>query len=107
MLRQPGTLRMYWETIIYNINPSASCGGNVVYIQNRATQALYNYTPYQPNQATLDADMGVTVPCGAYGNINFYRYFTSWFGNTYVPDAYPWSAIRTSNDSRLFLVIDP
>ncbi len=62
-------------------NPSASCGGSVVNIQNRATQALYNYTPYQPNQATLDAGWG-TVPCGAYGNRNFYLYFTSWFGVT-------------------------
>src|SRR5690606_6579722 len=26
--------------------------------------------------------MGSTVNCGAYGNINFYRYFTSWFGPT-------------------------
>lgn len=62
-------------------NPSASCGGSNVTIQNRATQALYNYTPYQPNQATLDAGWG-TAPCGAYGNRNFYLYFTSWFGVT-------------------------
>lgn len=62
-------------------NPNASCGGSNVYIQNRATQALYSYTPYQPNQATLDADWG-SAPCGAYGNRNFYLYFNSWFGNT-------------------------
>lgn len=62
-------------------SPSASCGGTVVNIQNRATQALYNYTPYQPNQATLDAGWG-TASCGAYGNRNFYLYFTSWFGVT-------------------------
>lgn len=62
-------------------NPTASCGGSTVNIQNRATQALYNYTPYQPNAATVGSAMGATVPCGAYGNINFYRYFTSWFGS--------------------------
>lgn len=62
-------------------SPDASCGGSNVYIQNRATQALYNYTPYQPNQAALDAGWG-TVHCGAYGNRNFYLYFTSWFGST-------------------------
>lgn len=62
-------------------NPNTACGGSVVNIQNRATQALYNYTPYQPNQATLDAGWG-TAPCGAYGNRNFYLYFTSWFGVT-------------------------
>lgn len=62
-------------------NPSSSCGGSTVNITNRATQALYNYTPYQPNAAALAAPMGVTVTCGAYGNLNFYRYFRSWFGN--------------------------
>ena len=62
-------------------NPVTTCGGTNVYIQNRATQALYNYTPYQPNQAALDAGYG-SAPCGAYGNRNFYLYFTSWFGTT-------------------------
>lgn len=70
-------------------NPEASCGGSTVNIQNRATQALYNYTPYQPNGAALAASMGATVPCGAYGNLNFFRYFTSWFGSTTGPD-YAW-----------------
>lgn len=65
-------------------NPNAACGGSNVNIVNRATQALYNYTPYQPNQATLEADWG-TAPCGAYGNRNFYLYFTSWFGTTTRP----------------------
>jgi hypothetical protein len=62
-------------------SPDSSCGGSNVNIQNRATQALYNYTPYQPNQAALNAGWG-TVSCGAYGNRNFYLYFTSWFGST-------------------------
>lgn len=64
-------------------NPDSSCGGSNVFIQNRSTQALYNYTPYQPNQAALDAGWG-TAPCGAYGNRNFYLYFKSWFGGTYL-----------------------
>lgn len=62
-------------------SPSAACGGSTVNITNRSTQALYNYTPYQPNAAALAAPMGSTVSCGAYGNLNFYRYFSSWFGN--------------------------
>ena len=70
-------------------NPTASCGGSTVNIQNRSTQALYNYTPYQPNQAAIDAPMGQTVSCGAYGNLNFYRYFSSWFGSTITPP-YQW-----------------
>jgi len=63
-------------------NPNADCGGSQVNIQNRSTQALYNYTPYQPNQAALDAGYGSAPPCGAYGNRNFYLYFTDWFGPT-------------------------
>jgi len=68
-------------------NPDAGCGGSWLNIANRSTQALYNYTPYQPNAAALNASMGTTVYCGAYGNINFYRYFVQWFGTVrgYVP----------------------
>jgi uncharacterized protein with LGFP repeats len=64
-------------------NPNSSCGGSTVNIQNRSTQALYNYTPYQPNQAALDAGWG-TANCGAYGNRNFHLYFTSWFGSSSI-----------------------
>ena len=71
-------------------SPTASCGGSNVNIQNRATQALYNYTPYQPNQGALNAGWG-TASCGAYGNRNFYLYFTSWFGSTQTPaPPYSW-----------------
>jgi len=68
-------------------NPTASCGGSTVNIENRSTQALYNYTPYQPNQSALNAGYGTGDGCGAYGNRNFYLYFTDWFGTTYT-DAY-------------------
>ena len=63
-------------------NPNANCGGSTVNIQNRATASLYSYTPYQPNTATLAAAPGQVVDCGAYGNLNFWRYFTDWFGST-------------------------
>ncbi len=63
------------------------CGSTIVNIQNRATASLYSYTPYQPNQASLDAGYGSALPCGAYGNRNFFLYFTDWFGSTYT-DAY-------------------
>ncbi|MBR2725706.1 hypothetical protein IKE87_00325 [Candidatus Saccharibacteria bacterium] len=61
-------------------NPNAACGGSVINIQNRATSALYRYTPYQPNAGALAAGYG-TAPCGAYGNRNFYQYYEDWFGN--------------------------
>jgi fructose-specific component phosphotransferase system IIB-like protein len=62
-------------------NPTSSCGGSIVNIQNRSTQALYNYTPYQPNQDALNAGYG-SAYCGAYGNRNFYLYFNDWFGSS-------------------------
>ena len=62
-------------------NPNPDCGGSNLNIQNRATSSLYRYTPYQPNSGALAAGWG-TATCGAYGNRNFYNYFTSWFGAT-------------------------
>lgn len=85
-----------------NYSPVKSCGGTWINIQNRATQALYNYTPYQPNQAALSAPMGAVVDCGAYGNINFYRYFTSWFGPT-TNSHLIFSVIQGPNSSALYL----
>lgn len=63
-------------------NPNSSCGGTVVNIVNRSTQALYNYTPYQPNAYALDGGSSSAYPqCGAFGNRNFYTYYQSWFGS--------------------------
>ncbi len=64
-------------------NPNGNCGSSTVYVKNRATSALYQYTPYQPNSAVLNSNPGVVVSCGAYGNSNFYFYFTRWFGDTH------------------------
>lgn len=63
-------------------HPNASCGSSPVYIQNQATANLYYYTPYQPNAAALRAGAGQGDSCSAYGNRNFYRFFTDWFGST-------------------------
>ena len=64
-------------------SPDSSCGGSTITIENRSTQALYNYTPYQPNKGSLDAGLG-SASCGAYGNRNFYIYFNNWFGSTRI-----------------------
>lgn len=71
-------------------NPNSGCGGTNVNIANRATQALYNYTPYQPNQAALNAGYGAGDSCSSYGNRNFYLYFTDWFGSTISPPNFNW-----------------
>ena len=51
-------------------------------ISNQATASLYNYTPYQPNAASLAAGYGHGRRCSSYGNRNFWIYFTDWFGST-------------------------
>lgn len=63
-------------------HPEASCGSRPVLIRNRATAALYYYTPYTPNQAALNNLYGTGDSCSSYGNRNFWRIFTDWFGNT-------------------------
>jgi hypothetical protein len=71
------------NNILYN--PSASCGSGPVYIQNQATAALYIYTPYQPNKAALNNLYGSGDSCSAYGNRNFWRLWTDWFGSPTAP----------------------
>ncbi len=76
-------------------SPNGACGGSNVYIQNWSTAALYDYTPYQPNAAALNAGYGTGDNCSAYGNRNFFLYFNDWFGTTYTPD-YSWQLITQS-----------
>ena len=71
----------YTTQFVY-YNPNTGCGGTNIYIQNRATSALYRYTPYQPNAAALAAGTGTGDSCSSYGNRNFYNLFTNWFGDT-------------------------
>ncbi|TGO04083.1 LGFP repeat-containing protein [Serinibacter arcticus] len=66
-------------------HPNAACGSSPVYIENQATAALYIYTPYQPNAAALNNLYGTGDSCSSYGNRNFWRIYTDWFGNTGFP----------------------
>jgi hypothetical protein len=68
------------------------CGSSPVYLENAATAALYNYTPYQPNQAALTNLYGTGDGCSAYGNRNFWRIFNDWFGSGQIPD-FEWSLV--------------
>jgi uncharacterized protein with LGFP repeats len=63
-------------------HPNSACGGGNVYITNQATAGLYNYTPYQPNAAALSNLYGTGDGCSSYGNRNFWRMYTDWFGST-------------------------
>ena len=63
-------------------SPYAFCGSATVKIANRATAALYNYTPFTPIQTTLDAGSAAVADdvCATYGNRNFFRLHSQWFG---------------------------
>jgi len=70
------------QTTSVRFNPSTACGSSPVLIQNKATAALYYYTPYQPNAAALASSYGLGDSCSAYGNRNFFSYYSDWFGST-------------------------
>ncbi len=68
------------NTILYN--PNRACGTKDIFIENQATASLYVYTPYTPNAAALNNLYGTGDGCSAYGNRNFWRLYTDWFGST-------------------------
>lgn len=84
----PGTSQYFtWIPVgvVVNIafHPNSACGSAPVYIANKATAALYYYTPYQPTTDALNAGYAASGnPCASYGNRNFVYYFTDWFGTT-------------------------
>lgn len=69
------------NSILWNV-VERNCGSGNVYIESKATAALYTYTPYQPNQAALNNMYGTGDYCSAYGNRNFWRVYNDWFGST-------------------------
>ena len=105
-----------WNTQYSSFSDAAGnaqpCGSGSVYIQTRATVALYTYTPYQPNQAALNnlygsapSGVGFDGRCATYGNRNFWRIFTDWFGST-TTDIYPISVeTAIGGDGKYYLVV--
>ena len=67
-------------TVQVGYHPDAACGASAIEIRNQATANLYNYTPYQPSDATL-ADPDTGDACSAFGNLNFWRIWHRWFGD--------------------------
>ena len=68
------------------LNPNANCGTQAVYIENQATAGLYDYTPYVPNAAALSNLYGTGDSCSSYGNRNFWRVYSDWFGDPHAGD---------------------
>ena len=81
-------------------HPNAACGSRDVFIQNQATAGLYNYTPYQPNGAALANLYGSGDACSSYGNRNFFRIFTDWFGDPQRGT----SLVRSVDNVTVFLI---
>lgn len=86
------------NTILWH--PNASCGTSQVYIENQATAALYIYTPYRPNAAAMNNLYGTGDSCSSYGNRNFWRLFTDWFGR---PDVGGF-LVRTAANPNVYLI---
>ncbi|MGI9027930.1 MAG: hypothetical protein ACR2FM_03785, partial [Candidatus Saccharimonadales bacterium] len=68
-------------------HPNAGCGGTSFTIDNHATAGLYNYTPYRPNSTALNNLYGTGNGCSSYGNRNFWRMYSDWFGSTLTNSA--------------------
>ncbi|MCD2444054.1 cell wall-binding repeat-containing protein [Agromyces sp. SYSU K20354] len=62
-------------------HPNSACKTSNVTIANAATAALYYYTPLQPNAAAITNLYGTGDACSSYGNRNFWRMYSDWFGD--------------------------
>ncbi|SIN70495.1 hypothetical protein [Agromyces cerinus] len=94
-----GYIAGQWNTIAWN--PNAACGSSRVFIQNQATAGLYLYTPYRPNAAALANLYGTGDGCSSYGNRNFWRMYTDWFGST---KGAPSTLVRSETGTDVFLL---
>jgi hypothetical protein len=83
-------------------HPNADCGSSQVTIRNQATAGLYIYTPYQPNAAALRNLYGTGDSCSSYGNRNFWRLYTDWFGST--SDGPVSAFVKTATDDSVYLI---
>lgn len=79
----------------------AACGSAPVYIANDATAALYIYTPYQPNAAALANMYGTGDACSSYGNRNFWRLWSDWFGS---PTGGPLTVVQVAGSPQIYLI---
>jgi hypothetical protein len=86
------------NTILWH--PNQACGSSQVYISNQATAGLYIYTPYRPNEAALNNLYGSGDGCSSYGNRNFWRIFTDWFGSTTISEV----MVRSSDGPQIWLL---
>ncbi len=77
------------------------CGSKTFRLKSQATASLYYYTPYVPNEAAMKNLYGTGDACSAYGNRNFWRFYTDWFGST-IGGGF----LLKSSDSGTYFIID-
>ena len=82
-------------------NRTTKCGSKTFMLKSQATAALYYYTPYTPNDAALKNLYGTGDNCSAYGNRNFWRFFSDWFGSPIAG-----GFLLKSADSDTYLIVD-
>jgi len=80
---------------------SVKCGSKTFMLKSQATAALYYYTPYTPNEAALKNLYGSGDNCSAYGNRNFWRFYSDWFGSPIAGGF----LVKTA-DSEPYLIVD-
>ncbi len=80
---------------------SVKCGSKTFMLKSQATAALYYYTPYTPNEAALKNLYGSGDNCSAYGNRNFWRFYSDWFGSPIAGGF----LVKTA-DSDAYLIVD-
>ncbi|MFM5903925.1 MAG: LysM peptidoglycan-binding domain-containing protein [Microbacteriaceae bacterium] len=82
-------------------NRSVKCGSRTFLLKSQATAALYYYTPYTPNEAALKNLYGSGDNCSAYGNRNFWRFYSDWFGSPIAG-----GFLVKTQDSDPYLIVD-
>jgi len=80
---------------------SLKCGSKSFMLKSQATAALYYYTPFTPNEAALKNLYGTGDSCSAYGNRNFWRFFSDWFGSPIAG-----GFLVKTIDSEAYLIVD-
>ena len=90
---QPGVRDIAYQSAL--VDPKNACGSLAVTVENLATTALYTYTPYTPNAASLAHPFSTGDKCSSYGNRNFWGYYNSWFGKSTAGDHVLTSGGRT------------
>jgi hypothetical protein len=92
-LTQLNTTTERAETTTYSTTPTQAVVEQTFLSKTKQLPTSTYTHPYQPNQAALNNLYGIGDGCSAYGNRNFWRIFTGWFGSTYNRNAFNWSLV--------------